>query len=474
MSKDLRKIFSHHGQGHVFDHWEELSPSEQSALLQQLESIDVTKLADYLKAAKRELDSSSHDGNCEIRPFSGKIGSASKCADARAIGMEAIRKNSVASVLLAGGQGTRLGFDGPKGMYDIGLPSKKTLFCLIAERLHKLIQLASNSGKGENPIRIPLYIMTSPMNHDVTKEYFVSNDFFGLPADDVIFFSQGVLPCLDSEGKILLESPFQCAMAPDGNGGIYPAMDKCGVLTDMGKRNIEHIHVVAIDNAIVKPADPYFIGYCISQSADCGNKVLWKNNPHEKVGVIAEKDNKPCVVEYSELSKAMAEKTIDGDGSRLAFGAANIANHYYHLEFLKQTVLPNFGNVFHIAHKKIGVWDEQSKQTVAPSSNNGIKLESFIFDVFPLSTRMAIFEVERDQEFAPVKNAPGELIDSPDTARVYISNMSKRWLRSVGAKLIDKEQNATCEIVPLTSYAGEGLEGYHDKEITTPDRKSVV
>ena len=468
MSEELRNTYSNHGQGHVFDYWEDLTPSEKLALVQQLESIDVTKLTDYLRAAKRELDSSNHDGHSEIKPFSGTIGSASTCTEARAIGMEAIRKNSVASVLLAGGQGTRLGFDGPKGMYDIGLPSKKSLFCLIAERLLKLIQLASSSDETEMPIRIPLYIMTSPMNHDITKEYFISNDFFGLPADDVIFFSQGVLPCLDSEGKILMESPFQCAMAPDGNGGIYPAMEKCGILTDMSKRNIEHIHVFAIDNAMVKPADPYFIGYCISQSADCGNKVLWKHDPHEKVGVIAEKHNKPCVVEYSELSKDMAEKTVDGDASRLAFGAANIANHYYHLDFLRQTVLPNFGNIFHIAHKKIGVWDEESKQSVVPISNNGIKLESFIFDVFPLSTRMQIFEVEREQEFAPVKNAPGELIDSPDTARVYISNMSKNWLRRVGAKLIDEGDNAICEILPLTSYAGEGLEGYYNREIRTP------
>lgn len=469
MAKDLRKVYVDHGQGHVFDHWGELSPSQQLALLEQLESIDVTKLTGYLNAAKSELDSSNLNGHDNIQPFSGTIGSASTCSDAQAIGMKAIQKNSVATVLLAGGQGTRLGFDGPKGMYDIGLPSKKTLFCLIAERLLKLIQLASSSIETDTSIRIPLYVMTSPMNHDITKEYFISNDFFGLPADDVIFFSQGVLPCLDSEGKILMESTFQCAMAPDGNGGIYPAMEKCGILTDMSNRGVKHIHVFAIDNAMVKPADPFFMGYCISQSADCGNKVLWKNNPHEKVGVIAEKDKKPCVVEYSELSEEMAEKMVDVDGStRLAFGAANIANHYYHLDFLRQTVLPNFGNIFHIAHKKIAVWDNHLKQTVTPSSNNGVKLESFIFDVFPLSTRMAIFEVERDHEFAPVKNAPGDLTDSPDTARAYISKMSKDWLRSAGAKLIGEEGNTICEIVPLTSYAGEGLEGYRDKEIMTP------
>lgn len=474
--------FKEAGQQHVFHYWETLSNSQQSLLLDQLESIDVHKLADYLHAAKNEQ---SRDLIQTIQPFSGTVGKGSTLinmnnqnqnendqeqgqeVDLYQVGMTAIRQNQVAAVLLAGGQGTRLGFDGPKGMYDIGLPSGSTLFCLISQRLVKLSQLAKASHGQDGvsmDVKIPLYIMTSPMNHDETKSYFESNQYFGLPAEDVIFFSQGVLPCLSTKGKILLEKPYQCSMAPDGNGGIYPAMEKSGVLADMVQRGILHIHTFAIDNSLVKPADPNFIGYCIQTKADCGNKVLWKSDPHEKVGVIAEKDGKPCVVEYSELSKDMAERLVLVEQEQLAFGAANICNHYYHIDFLQNQVIPNMGNMFHIAYKKIETWDMVKNETITPSNNNGIKLESFIFDVFPLSTSMAIYEVERRHEFAPVKNAPGSTSDSPDTARAMISSLSKEWLEAAGAIFTGDADGIIC-ISPLTSYGGEGLDVYKGKDI---------
>lgn len=453
--------YEEHGQQHVFDHWENLSTEQQEALLDQLESIQVQNIADYLKAAMNDSISSEDEG---IKPFSGTVGKDNANDDLQRLGMDAIRKNKVATVLLAGGQGSRLGFDGPKGMYDIGLKSGMTLFCLIAKRIVKLQTLAQDSENTR--ISIPLYIMTSPMNHETTREYFESNDYFGMIPEDVSFFAQGVLPCLTNEGKIMLETPYKCAMAPDGNGGIYPAMEKCGVLADMSKRGIEHIHTFSVDNALIKPADPGFIGYCINLEADCGNKVLWKSDPHEKVGIIAEKDGKPCVVEYSELSKEMAE--MIGKDSQLAFGAANICNHYYSLEFLQKKVIPNLGNMFHIARKKIGEWNKEKNETVTPTSNNGMKLESFIFDVFPLSTSMAIYQVERMDEFAPVKNAPGSSSDSPDTARSMISALAKMWLAKAGANLTGDLQSESCEVSPLVSYGGEGLGGYENKELLCP------
>ena len=468
----VRSRYEGVGQEHVFQHWSTLSSRAKQLLLDQLDSIEVERLAGYLHVANTE-EKVSHE---DIQPFSGVVGSASSSNDGDDnslyhVGMNAIREKKVAALLLAGGQGTRLGFDGPKGMYDIGLTSGRTLFRLIAERIVKLSQLAGIGAKDK--VKIPLYIMTSPMNHQITKEYFESNHHFGLNAEDVIFFSQGVLPCLSPEGKILMESPHKCAMAPDGNGGIYPAMDRCGVLSDMQSRGIEHIHAFAIDNALVKPADPAFIGYCIQQDADCGNKVLWKSNPHEKVGVIAEKDGSPCVVEYTELTKEMAERKEEkeenpGEDAKLAFGAANICNHYYHLKFLRDKVIPNLGNMFHLARKKIGVWDDGQKKTVTPCSNNGVKLESFIFDVFPLSRKMAIFEVERKDEFGPVKNAPGAPSDSPDTARSMLSAIAKRWLQDCGAKLVGDLESDKCEIGPLTSFGGEGLDSFKDQVVECP------
>jgi UDP-N-acetylglucosamine/UDP-N-acetylgalactosamine diphosphorylase len=264
-----------------------------------------------------------------------------------------------------------------------------------------------------------------------------------------------------------MEGPGTCAMAPDGNGGIYPAMKRCGIIQNMKQRGILYIHAFSVDNCLVKPADPVFLGYCIRQKADCGNKVLWKSHAHEKVGVMAEKDGKPCIVEYSELSETMAERT-DPITGKLIFGAANICNHFYTLDFLETQVLPNMKNMYHMAWKKIPVWDDLLQQVVTPDKNNGIKLESFIFDVFPLSTQMAVMEVAREDEFAPIKNAPGSDSDSPEIARRMISDRAKMWLTRAGAQLIGDVESDQCEISPLTSYGGEDLETFKNRQVECP------
>jgi UDP-N-acetylglucosamine/UDP-N-acetylgalactosamine diphosphorylase len=494
----IRTRYEAAGQGHVWKHLEGLlgddNAADKESLLKQLNGIQVEELADLYKSASAETKDDEDD---VITPFSKTVGRSTEDAvsqDARRLGIEAISQGQVAALVLAGGQGTRLGFSGPKGMYDIGLPSGRTLFQLICERLSRLRTLAKTSkrsssssgsdngddGDDSNNTKLPslpFYIMTSPINHDETVQFLEKNSFFGLPKDDVKCFQQGMLPCLTNEGKIILESASKVAMAPDGNGGIYPSLHKTGMLDDMKQRGIQHIHVFSIDNSLTKPADPVFVGYCISQKADCGNKVVWKADAHEKVGVIAERGGKPCVVEYSEITKEMAERTDDDDDNkngRLLFGAGNICNHYYTLDFLQNTVLPNLGDMYHVARKKIPYYDEEKKETVTPGTNNGIKLESFIFDVFPLSERMAVLDVERAEEFAPVKNAPGSASDSPDTARVYISNQAKRWVTSSGGALTGDDDNSTkeeviCEIAPLTSYGGEGLEtAVSGKELACP------
>ena len=206
--------------------------------------------------------------------------------------------------------------------------------------------------------------------------------------------------------------------------------------------------------------------YLFFVGADCGNKVVWKSSAHEKVGVIAERGGKSYVVEYSDITTEMAER-VDGDG-KLIFGAGNICNHFYTLDFLKNVVVPRMGTMYHVARKKIPYYDDKTEQTVTPTSNNGIKLESFIFDVFPLSSKMAVLEVQREHEFAPVKNAPGSPSDSPDTARTMLSNLAKSWIVKAGGELTG-DLDATCEISPSTSYGGEGLENLaNQKEIDCP------
>ena len=462
---EIRERFEKVGQGHVFKYFGEATEEEKMALLAELRVIPVEKLDGFLKAAL--ADQKNISSSNDITPFSKHVGrfinkEASQAASA--IGIECIGRGEVAAIVLAGGQGTRLGFAGPKGMYNIGLPSGRSLFQLVSERILKIRKLASHDPDHIAPL--PFYIMTSPLNHGETVTFFELNDFFGLPRNDVRFFEQGMLPCLTDDGKIIMESAYKVAMAPDGNGGIYPSLHNSGMLADMDSRGVKHLHVFSIDNALTKPADPIFIGHCISEKADCGNKVVWKAGAHEKVGVIAEKHGRPCVVEYSDITKEMAE-SVDSN-NRLLFGAGNICNHYFTLVFLKEVVLPNLGNMYHIARKKIPYYDEESKSTVTPGTDNGIKLESFIFDVFPFSVRMAVLDVLREDEFAPVKNAPGFSSDSPDTARAYISQQAKKWVMNAGGVLEDDSEDAVSEVAPLSSYGGEGLLDVRGKEIKCP------
>jgi UDP-N-acetylglucosamine/UDP-N-acetylgalactosamine diphosphorylase len=465
------------GQSHILSYLSDTTISQKDKLsfLQSINDVPLESLADYLKGALEEeeklqnIDPTNTNGDANkvaIEPFAGETASTTttdptqlaSLREANTLGMKAISNGEVAALLLAGGQGTRLGYDGPKGMYDIGLPSHRTLFQFMAERIKKLGQL---SGGGDRTV--PFYIMTSPLNHEATTQYFASQNNFGI---DVQFFPQGTLPALTPDGKIILETPISLSLAPDGNGGIYPAMVKHGILSDMKARGIKYIHVFGVDNALVRPADPTFVGYCIQHNADCGNKVLWKTSPDEKVGVVATKDGKPCIVEYSDTSKEMSERT--DEHGRLIFGAGNICNHFYTLDFLEKEIVPNLGNMYHVARKKVPYYDEELKRTVKPTENNGIKLESFIFDVFPLSQNMAVLDVARVEEFAPVKNPPGSESDSPDTARALFSNVAKEWLRKAGAILKGDVESDACEVGPLTSYGGEGLEEYMGKEVECP------
>ena len=459
----VRARYDSFGRGRVLSHIDELPPDDRRSFLLQLDSIDVGKIRSLLASAL-EVQSKAKEA---VEPFGGDVASTRDVSEGeRALGLEEVRRGRVACVLLAGGQGTRLGYDGPKGSYDLGLRSGRTLFRLICERILRLTRLAGDlGGEGRGGVAsVPLYIMTSPLNDAETRGHFAENDYFGLPPDDVAFFTQGVLPCLTPDGDLILESPSRVAVAPDGNGGIYPAMLKGGVLDNMGRRGVGHVHVFSVDNALVLPADPSFVGYCCSRDADCGNKVLPKRGAHEKVGVIAERGGRPCVVEYSDLSSAMAERT-DGRGG-LVFGAGNICQHYYSLSFLRSVVS---SPMYHVAHKKIPTWDFNLGRTVKPEFNNGIKLETFIFDVFPMSKRMSCLEVRREDEFAPVKNAPGSSSDTPEEARRMLSDQAGRWMIRAGAILKSKgdKTEGGCEVSPLTSYAGEGLD-YEGKDVECP------
>lgn len=271
------------------------------------------------------------------------------------------------------------------------------------------------------------------------------------------------------EGKVLLESPYRVAVAPDGNGGVYAATraplspDKPGsVLSDLEKRGILYIHAYCVDNCLVRVADPVFLGYGIQKQADCAAKVVPKASPSEAVGVVARRGNKYGVVEYSEISKEQAERR-DPETGELAFRAGNIANHFYTTAFLKGVESFEDELAFHIARKKIPHIDLESGQLVKPSKPNGMKLEMFVFDVFPHTERFAVLEVERREEFSPLKNAPGTGSDNPETSRRDLLAQHHRFLENAGSTV---RQGVTIELSPLVTYAGEGLESVKGKTFT--------
>lgn len=383
--------------------------------------------------------------------------------------LNAIKAGLVAAVIMSGGQGTRLGFNGPKGIYDILLPSHKSIFQLHMERLSKVRLLVADTNNGVLP-SLPVYIMTSDMNHHQIQHFFESHNYFNYPKEDIVFFEQGLEPCFTFDGKIIVDNPHSLSLAPDGNGGVYKALRFSGSIDDMQRRGVQHLHIYGIDNVLTKAVDPLFMGICIDRKVEVGNKVVWRAHKGEKVGVSAELHGALHILEYSEIPPHLAE-TEDAEG-KLLFGAANICNHYLSVDFLVQRVLPSLSATYHIAKKKIPFYDPVTQTTVHPTTPNGVKLEMFIFDVFPLATSWTVVEVARDDEFAPVKNEPGNVADSPDTARLLLHRQARRWLTSVGAVLprTDAEEEAAAqatgtfpvewlyEVSPLLSYEGENLD----------------
>jgi len=370
--------------------------------------------------------------------------------------MEALKKGECSIVTLAGGQGTRLGSSAPKGCYKIGLPSGASLFQIQAERVLKIEKLAGMKTT------LSWYIMTSAPTHNSTVDFFEENKYFGLKKEQVIFFQQGVLPAFDMEGKILMSSRGKISVAPDGNGGIYKALEREGILEDMKKKGIKYVHMYCVDNCLVKVGDPAFIGACINSGTDCAAKCVEKTEPSESVGVFCKNANdKLIVAEYSELDAETAQ-TVDPKTGRLLFGEANIANHFFTVEFLDQLTV-GLSLPYHVARKKIATINPITGEieTIA-----GVKLEAFIFDVFERAEKPMLFRVPRFDEFAPLKNAPGAPKDSPEYCSNLLFSLHRKYLEEVGA-IIDA--NGKYELSASLTYEGEGLESFKGKEIKSSE-----
>lgn len=452
-------------QEHLFQYYDGLSSEQKSQFVAQLSTIDEPEK--LVEVVKQSMDFSSARGKsssftqlpdeCYLSVFD--IGQEDK-QKYRGIGLDMIAHNKVGVVLMAGGQGTRLGSSEPKGCYNVGLPSSSSLFQVQAEKILRIQQLAQQEHPGSNPV-LHWYIMTSGPTRDSTESFFAQHKYFGLKEEQVHFFNQGTLPCFSLDGsKILLKSKNEFCESPDGNGGLYKALSHNGILDDFVKRGIEHIHMYCVDNSLVKVADPLFLGFAVDKKFDLATKVVRKRDANESVGLIVldEEKRKPCVIEYSEILSELANKTDPNDSLRLFLRAANIVNHYYSVDFLRKMIPQWISSQehlpFHIAKKKIPSLNENG-EFVKPSSPNGIKLEQFIFDVFPSVelSKFGCFEVDRADEFSPLKNADGAPNDTPTTCRNSYLALGTQWVKDNGG-IID---NGLVEVRGVTSYAGEGL-----------------
>lgn len=462
---NIKKQLSAHGQEHLVKYWPELNENEREQLLNEIRKLDFVEVNELFHRAmdttKVILEKFDHD----LKPipethYESVPGlSQDKIDEYENIGFGEISAGKVGVLLLAGGQATRLGFGHPKGMYDVGLPSHKTLFQIQAERILRVQQMAEERTGKEG--KITWYIMTSEHTMAPTAEFFRSHSYFGLNKENIVFFVQGRLPCFDFDGKVFLDEKYHLSSAPDGNGGIYRALKTQGVLKDISRRGVLHLHAHSVDNLLIKVADPVFIGYCKSKNADCAAKVVRKSSPNEPVGVVCRVNGYYKVVEYSELTDEAAEKR-NPDG-QLTFSAGNICNHYFSSEFLSKICDYESKLKLHVAKKKIPYVDENGVRQ-KPSESNGIKIEKFIFDIFEFAENFICLEVARDVEFSALKNADSAKKDCPSTAREDLLRLHRKYIREAGGIIND---DVDIEISPLLSYGGENLKDLVENEVFT-------
>jgi len=447
-----RKRLEAVGQHQVLRFWGELNDAQRRELLSDLDQVDIEQVA---VLARDHLQAQPHVGAlgklepASFMPARPDIELVGQYADAVRRGQELISGGKVAALTVAGGQGTRLGFDGPKGAMPVSPVKGKSLFEWFAETV-----LAVGRRYG---CHVPWYIMTSPANDAATKECFRQHNCFALPPDDVTFFQQGVMPAFDRQGRILLADRSRLALSPDGHGGTLLALAHSGALADMARRGVEYISYFQVDNPLVKAVDPLFIGLHATGASEMSSKCLPKSDDFERVGNFAISDGKLTVIEYSDLPPELA-RARNEDGSR-RYDAGSPAIHVLSRAFVERLTADKegFGLPWHRADKKVSYVDDAGRR-VEPVEPNGVKLETFIFDALPLAKNPLILQTTRAEQFSPVKNASGN--DSLQTAQRDMVRRAATWLEAAGCQVprrSDGEPDAMIEISPLLALDRDEL-----------------
>ena len=385
-------------QEHLLAYYDELDEKERETLLSEIEKTDFSVLSCIEEQAERKVGKLTPADMLDIRAI------VNAKAEYEKIGLKAIAQGKVAAVLLAGGQGSRLGWDAPKGTFNMGLTRELSVFACQMENIR---QVAKRAG-----YNFHLFVMTSTINDDKTRSFFAERDYFGYDKDKIHFFIQDLTPACSFDGKVLLSQKHLPALVPNGNGGWYVSLVKSGLVELVRNERIEWLNVYGVDNVLQKICDPVFVGATIEHGVNCSGKVVTKTRPEENVGVLCKEDGAPTVIEYTELTDEY-RFARDGDG-KLIYSAGVILNYLFSVKKLDEIcgkTLP-----YHIARKKVECIVDG--KLYAPDKPNAYKFELLAVDLVKLMGNCLAFEVEREREFAPVKNATGE--DSVETARALL------------------------------------------------------
>ncbi|MGE3809223.1 MAG: UTP--glucose-1-phosphate uridylyltransferase [Gemmataceae bacterium] len=450
---DLRECLCRFGQDHVLDFWDQLHAQQRQKLVDQLRLLELEELQ---RLFQKRHEPATLPAPHQIEPV--KLGLPVDRSESElcTLGKQALDRGEVALLVVAGGQGSRLGFDKPKGMFPVTPVKQKTLFQLHAEKVRALRQ--RHSGQP-----IPFLIMTSPATHADTLDYFKQEKFFGLPQDELFFIQQGTMPALCLEtGKLLLEAPHQVFASPNGHGGMLTALAESGVLATLHKRGIRQLFYFQVDNPLIKLADPLFLGQHLAAHAEVSSKAVPKLDPLDRLGNLVVVDGRCTIIEYSDMPRSLAE--LRDETGELRYRAGSPAIHFFALEFLERITQKPDALPFHLARKKVPHIDRAGR-AIEPEKENALKFERFIFDVLPLAERWTVVETSYAEEFAPLKNASGA--DSPQAVAQAQSDFFAGWLEEAGVQVPRQEGKSAVpiEISPLYALDADELAAKVDRSL---------